>query len=367
MEASLYSLFARGRYCRKAGPASIDSAEDGEKQQTAREERERFAAAAIAFCCRHDHGFKKHFLRKVCCLENVADAVIEIEPKRWSDLLVSGKMNACSFVQAIECKIDADLKPHQNPVENAFWDKGGYGCSLRQAYENSGSDVRYTIIGFPDKLYFPPEKDGIRLAQVLWSDLEEGLPQSGLVQDLAETLGRLGCTDFAMRTIRKIRVRAGFADALRAKQVLAAVRKKLQIHFSSAKDEEILDADYAAIGCWIRSPGHRKSLMARPSREYIRLCYLLNRVANRDEEWIAWFGYEAGPTLNGGFLRSVWLLCADEARVQTICGAFPVKVGICSPASDDERSVVIAANSKSDTGDLDWFATALETASLLEV
>ncbi len=376
INASLYTLFTRGRYCRTARPGSADDRSgDSEQAGRAREERERFAAAAICFCCRHDPEFRKHFLTRICGIDNWSNLNVQVEPRRWSDLLISGSAGDRKLLHVIECKIEAALRPHQNPNEDAFWEKGGYGHSMRQEHSSDGTELGYTVLGLSERLSLPAQKNSINLSQVFWSDLEQGLPSSGLAQDLADTLGRLGCADFNMRTIRRIRVGVGFSDALKARLIFASVCKKLQIQSRWYwEDDGNLDGENAFLGCWIRSPSHPKSLLIRAA-PFLRgslswanaICGSLHHVANRDEEWIVWFGYEAGPDVEGGLVRSVWLLCEDESRVNAICQAFPENVGTCRQMPDDERAAVITSPLKSKVGDFDWFVNALTAASELKV
>jgi hypothetical protein len=59
--SSFFSLFKRGHYYRTA---ALDDSSPGAKQ--AREDRERFITAALAFCLRHDTTFLRAFWQKIC-------------------------------------------------------------------------------------------------------------------------------------------------------------------------------------------------------------------------------------------------------------------------------------------------------------
>ncbi|MGV3533972.1 MAG: hypothetical protein ACO1QR_16505 [Chthoniobacteraceae bacterium] len=68
---------------------------EGEENATARKEIERFTAAAIALCFRHDESFRQHFWARICRLDGnpaIPDsATIEVEPCPWADLLIRSR------------------------------------------------------------------------------------------------------------------------------------------------------------------------------------------------------------------------------------------------------------------------------------
>src|SRR5258707_840043 len=112
------NLFARSRYGRASRIQELEpESEEGRRDH---EERERFAAAAIAFCLKHDPAFLQHFWEKVCCQDGKRESpgtiTVEVEPRHWADLLLKGGDQLC----VVEMKIGASLAGHQNPTSNIF-------------------------------------------------------------------------------------------------------------------------------------------------------------------------------------------------------------------------------------------------------
>src|SRR6266568_2896577 len=99
MKAGFLSLFSRSLY---RGNASRFSEFEGDSEEDGRihEERERFAAAAIAFCLEHDRAFLQHFWKKLCGRTSDgklrAMPTVEIEPQRWADLLLKSGDLLCA-------------------------------------------------------------------------------------------------------------------------------------------------------------------------------------------------------------------------------------------------------------------------------
>lgn len=107
MKPSFFALFKRGKHVRQWLVEVADGIEGRRKRQAKREEAERFAVAAIAFCLKHDTQIRAHFLAKICGIQKPAkwrDAEIEVEEKQWGDLTIIHRGRG---VFVVECKIRA--------------------------------------------------------------------------------------------------------------------------------------------------------------------------------------------------------------------------------------------------------------------
>src|SRR5262245_45877936 len=114
---SFLRLFSRSGY--RSIMRQDDMSPDAKAE---REERERYAVAALAFCLKHDPRFLKHFWTKICRAPGEslhmppikADGIL-LEPPEWADLrLVSEHRNKRS-VWVIEVKAGVRLDPKQRP------------------------------------------------------------------------------------------------------------------------------------------------------------------------------------------------------------------------------------------------------------
>lgn len=155
MKPSLLLLFKRGRYSHP-NPESISGDADGTPARRGTAERERFAAAAIAFAWQHDRAFRQHFWRKICTLPGHPrlsnDARIEVEPYRWSDLLIINPAKGKSYVYAVECKLFALLSRHQNPAQRQFASKAGYGRMMVDHAELAHKEVHFRVLGCSERV-----------------------------------------------------------------------------------------------------------------------------------------------------------------------------------------------------------------------
>src|SRR5437762_868828 len=112
MQPGFSALFQRGSY---SSLPRFEVPVTGNKDHS-QDQRERFAGAMLALGLKLDPAFRKHFLRAVCeCDDSAASGAwtILIEPANWGDLFLLDKIG--SRLTVIELKIDASLKPHQDP------------------------------------------------------------------------------------------------------------------------------------------------------------------------------------------------------------------------------------------------------------
>src|SRR5437016_752014 len=117
MKPSFSSLFKRGRYSPR------EDQDDSKAATKRREERERFAVAALAFCLRHDEGFLRHFWEKICYVPSdpaqmppitADDVFVEWQP--WADLALRSEIATQDYLWVVEAKAGASLQPKQNPA-----------------------------------------------------------------------------------------------------------------------------------------------------------------------------------------------------------------------------------------------------------
>ncbi len=151
MKAGFISLFSRSDF-RSQLRYETDLEADSEEYKHVVEQRERFAAAAIAFCLEHDWRFLSHFWQKICSDEgDVVPSKVEvaIEPHRSADLLLQTSRTVC----AVEIKIAAKLDSHQNPNSDDFlMPDVGYGHFLSERCKELQCRGRYVILGLRDDL-----------------------------------------------------------------------------------------------------------------------------------------------------------------------------------------------------------------------
>ena len=92
MEPGFLSLFSRSLY-RGTASRLRDLEPESEEYRRVHEERERFAAAAIAFCLKHSDKSRRHFWEKICKAPDDPEQMppiptngIFLEPAHWADL-----------------------------------------------------------------------------------------------------------------------------------------------------------------------------------------------------------------------------------------------------------------------------------------
>jgi hypothetical protein len=190
-------LFARGRYVTSRSIARNEavSNDPGRKH----EERERFGVAAIALCAAHDARFRARFLQIVAGLTKADIDLIDVEPKRWGDLVLEGKRD----VIVLEFKLKASLGEHQDPnSKTKLFATAGYGAEIIAKYGETGKRLRYVIVGKD-----VPEgrtSEGLRYNAVQWSRfLRRNERESTLERDLFDCLGILGAPIFLSRHMKK--------------------------------------------------------------------------------------------------------------------------------------------------------------------
>src|SRR6266567_8396010 len=105
---------------------------------------------------------------------------------------------------AVEVKIGAALRDHQNPGREAFSKRDGYGYLTSRRCRESGCKGRYVVFGWAKEV-MPWTKDnalGLDVGQRNWADLENGLPASTLTSDLTSLLSSFGVWEFTFRAMK---------------------------------------------------------------------------------------------------------------------------------------------------------------------
>src|SRR5437773_1380272 len=220
MDPGFLALYKRGNYFKP----KLDSLD-----QRKREERERFAMAAIAFCLKYNHAFRSVFLHVVCGIEKTCrfdDLKIDVEQKPWGDLLLKTK----DGIYIIEGKIDAPLQPWQDFGADAFRADGGYGAAIDTAFNNDARRRYYIVLGYSERTLKQPKGKLILCSQKYWEDLERACPQSqSMPFDLADCLAELGVEAFYLRKTKKMKIKNSLEEAGMACEVIAGTFKSLGI------------------------------------------------------------------------------------------------------------------------------------------
>ena len=359
MKPSFFTLFKRGRYYR-----STTVNEDGEQSVTARQEQERFTAAAIAFCFAHDDEFCRHFWANICRIEGEPDfpestPTIEVEPHAWADLLIRGEICGTPFALAIECKVRAELENHQNPLREEFSQANGYGQFMCSAFKDAGdTKLRYVILGFREPLKLPDFQPslGIRISQRQWSDLERNAPMNPLVNDLFDSLGQMGVGEFSMRQFKNMKVTSGLERVCDAVGVIYATIANFNLDTYPVEAGALGD-NGSCLGVYIKNKGNRE------------FRHKLLALTQSEGSLLFWLGYENLPGKVP--LRTIWLYCGSKMRADLLSLLIKSKDGTVSvtqaEGDGDEPCVVISDRPDLDQFDVDWFSSKLRLIGDLKV
>lgn len=274
-------LFARGHYVTSRSIAHKEvSSEDPQRRH---EERERFAVAAIAFCIKHDSQFRKYFLRIVANSQKTDIAGIEVEPKRWGDLVLEGKRD----VIVLEFKLQALLAEHQDPNTSRFM-SSGYGFEIKKNYGDK-YNVRYIVVG--RDMPAGCKEQGIPYQGLPWSAfLPRNREETALEHDLFECLAILGVPVFLIRNMKKKKLTGEAKGAMEVYQLLKAVAENIRTEVDSGIDYVGLDLRVAGAAPMSR---HK----------------LLNNVALPEKRSLGWIGYEQ---IGSELWLSVWFYSSDK-------------------------------------------------------
>jgi len=188
MRPSFFALFKRGKYLHST-PLPSNPRRKLLRTRGDMQERERFAAAAIAFGWQYNQAVRKHVWRTICRFhgdpEFGREATILVEPEEWADLLIINPSGRIRFVYAIECKIGAELKKHQDPTQRAFATTSrGYGRLLIDSDRRKGARFRFVVLGLSRRLKKRrPWTQPIAVAQKFWTDFAKRFPRTPFARD----------------------------------------------------------------------------------------------------------------------------------------------------------------------------------------
>ena len=349
---SFFSLFKRGRYSAPDASGDEDNPEAAAQLRSKRNEQERFTAAALAFCFKHDSTFRQHFWERICRSDGDPDTPdsIELEPRHSADLLVRSGGPLRRIIHVVECKVGADLKPHQDPGDPVFSTNGGYGFKLRQ-HEGEQADLRYIVLGLRRTLNLP-EPDPtlrIRFAQRQWSDLECCEPATALMTDLFNSLGEMRIGKFHMRKTKGLPpINTGLKSIGNAWAVIGDTLRGFEIHSGWKIEGGSRSNEESYLGAYVHSGYHAQ----------------LQEVTQSTGPYLLWLGYYAKA--DDSVQRLVYLYCADELRTQWLKAALTTDFpNAFTDKEDHQLCVVISDESASGISDLEWFSSVLKKAAQL--
>lgn len=352
-------LFRRSGYFRPhiAWDAGVPEENSGHRQA------ERFAAAAIGFCLRHDEKFRSHFWSCVCRYpadsEPAPDLTIEVEPENWADLRIAGEINGRRHVWVIEMKIGAALADKQNPFHADFLKRRlGYGWYFNEAEKARGADLRYVVLGAPLDQPTATGKviGGLLIKQVDWNRLAEDRPRTDLIDDLAECLGTLGIIDFQMDRFKHRRITWDQLSGVGwAWEILEGVCNQLKIGGSSDYRfyANVDDNGRPCFGVDVQ----QATALLKPGSPRYKLAEITGTTRARVNT--AWFGYIC-PN-DQVMTREVWFRCDDLAKRESLrkwmLRNFPVR-----PEDTAPEWVVISPKDDETTDDFAWFCSVFKHA-----
>lgn len=325
------------------------------------EERERFAAAAIAFCLEYNKAFRRHFWRKLCSGRDTAGRTevtqVEVEPRRWADLLVTANGELC----AIEMKIGAPLGDHQNPKSKVFSRSGGYGDFLSKQCQERKCKGRYIILSDkPIGLNSEEPVCGLKVEQQEWAVLAKGLPSTPLMTDLTKLLSSFGIWEFTFKEMKNKKLSGKLGEVGNASAILESVRNSLGWP-ASFPIQVWRDDQHWELGIYLRAYRRRK----KPVKDLAEQLNQVNKVPKGRN--LAWFGYLAEPR-GTAERRCVYIYCSKDSRehlVTRLQAADFIVDEKREREGDRERdpycAIVLGGNAKLE--DTRWFKKAFDAAA----
>lgn len=363
-EASLFRLFRRSRYAFDA----LDEEDGGGCVGTGvRSERERFAAAAVAFCLKHSNSFSARFWRTICRSKSdpstTPELEVALEPANWADVMLTATVAARCIVFVIEFKVDSDLAHKQDPskVEAFLQPDVGYGALFTRYADRHPvkPELRYIVLG-SRKLSTGSGETGVgKIAWQArrWMDmLQDRHPTDSLTDDLFQSLGDLGISSFRMKETKKTIVAGDFSAAASAWEVLKALGSSDLCDFKRRKWQLEVDTPVKShfnVGAYLRRAPDKKA-----SSLHRRLSQRLSPTGKH----LLWAGYETGPSLSGGFCRSVWFYCGSVAIAKSVARKLRSLAQI-EDRGDGPECVVAVSLSSSTLTDLEWFHSVLKVVA----
>jgi hypothetical protein len=297
MQASFWTIYKRGRFLSRALT---------DRQRI--EQRERFGVACLALCLRHDNRFCNEFVSRICGVTATQPTWrIDVDPYRegWADILLQSN----EFKIVIECKIDDDLKPKQDP-----WHIGGQFVAQKRGYgryfhdQFPSSKRTYVVLTATRNDSETRRLDTICRA-VTWSQLRR-LPKTNgkWVRDLFLSLANLDYPEFRAMKTKDIHV-THVGSVLSCHEILSSVADRLGVsgwkiqHVAEIEEEGgVITGGYVGIDI----------TAFKKSQRSIRK---IKRAIRSPSKYHAWFGYELTNRSPGKPLPnlSVWFYCGKTA------------------------------------------------------
>lgn len=375
--ASLISLFKRGRYYR---PHPGLEGGGGAGSQ-GRREKERFAAAAVAFLAKLDPEGVGQALREVVLEpgslgtgggdpEVVIQTEVGVGGRRLDLVLRFESEGLDAQVCAVEFKIDAGLGDHQNPSKSAFRTDSGYGQLLASGFR--GHRIRYVVLGASDCPHPEDDEievDGCRIQRAwrTWADLERRLREKGgAAVELIELLSFFGIPAFQYKETNKVKIQpSSLGEAAKAQMVLvhAADQLRDQLGLRARTSEPCIgcmEDGHWHFGMDLMSAESDSSRKGDPNR-----ANLTRIVHPRSGEAACWFGYANMPGDEPGV--SVWFYCGTEKHRSKLESWLASKLSMAvgrGGTSDGSRFDLWVAKGENDpTPDREWFVEVIRSAA----
>ena len=365
MKPSFFALFKRGKYFH-AAPSSSNSGTKLLRVRGDTRERERFAAAAIAFSWQHHPRLREHIWDTLCRFRNdprfSRSAKILVEPEDWADLLIVNPRGRKRFVYVIECKIGAGLLKHQDPTQHAFAKTGGYGKFLVDSDGLESARFRFVVLGLPHKLNLKkrPWTLPIAVLQKFWADFADGFPQTPFASDLKFSLGKLGIGAFPASETKTMKVNTSRSDIGNAVRTLAKVQRRLEWPGGRGSSESF----YQRETLWSMGVDLNRTSKSKNSR-------LVGKLFKSPAHGQIWFGYE-GEEGHRRTILAFYAYCDKAATQQQVAKKLREKLrGQLKTFRIKEEqpeknyySVTVRTHSNALHNDVDWFCSVFEALGL---
>lgn len=297
MLASFWTTYKRTRFQSRA------MSEDERMQQ-----RERFGAACLAQCLRHDSDFRTAFLKKICGLStpNNFNCEITVDKYHWADILLTQG----DLAVIVECKVADALTEKQNPWGGADLftsEPEGYAvCITKDCQQHT----RFYVTLTASRKGSPKRVAGINCLSATWSDIIEKCGNNNSwVNDLFVSLANLDYSSFRIMKVQQDRV-TDVKSALLCHEILASLAKRIGV--ANPKIE------YSAQGSGKVSAGYIGVEIKRLRDQSVDTA-LRKMIGGSQAQYLTWFGYEFDESLRGASDNlSVWFYCTTPTAAKSV-------------------------------------------------
>lgn len=329
-EPSLFHLFSRSRYTRRATPGA-----------SGRLQRELFAVAALGFVLKHDERFRKFFLREFLKAdsEDSTDKFVCQDDHCADFTFVSGKIR-----WVIEAKVHVGLARHQDPRKKEFFkEKVGYGWKLRERFKGA-KWINYVVLQKDPELRGRDFNEACEIKWEIkaWRDLvPEKEEESKLVTEFLNTLGEMNIPHMTLRILKRTQNARHTSSSARMFKILQDIGREMKVGRRNEIDwaVHVNSSGEAFFGINITN--------GAPSFSKLR------KVSGAEKE-LGWLGFEAFAPRERR--RSIWIYPKKEKINDAI--RFLKRQGIESTKKDD--SLLITDGKEEGRDDVDWFREMLK-------